>query len=103
MKPATSSDSASTRSNGARFVSASAETKKMMNMGKSGSQYQPSRPQFVSCACTMSLRLSEPTMSSAVMMTKPIDTSYDTIWAAERSAERNGYFEFDAQPAMMMP
>ena len=25
------------------------------------------------------------------------------IWAAERSAARNGYFEFDAQPAMMMP
>src|ERR1700722_16751693 len=40
MKPATSSDSASTRSNGGRLVSASAETKKMMNIGNSGSQYQ---------------------------------------------------------------
>src|SRR5205807_9652633 len=39
-KPATSSDSASTRSNGGRLVSASAETKKITNIGNSGSQYQ---------------------------------------------------------------
>src|SRR6266581_9565228 len=39
-KPATSSDSASTRSNGGRLVSASAETKKMTNIGRSGSQCQ---------------------------------------------------------------
>src|SRR5215831_9023048 len=39
-KPATSSDSASTRSNGGRLVSASAETKKIGSIGKSGSQYQ---------------------------------------------------------------
>src|ERR1700761_2585033 len=75
MKPATSSDSASTRSNGGRLVSASAETKKMMNIGNSGSQYQPSRPHRLSCAATMSVRLSEPTISSAVIMTKPIETS----------------------------
>src|SRR5215831_11949434 len=75
MKPATSSDSASTRSNGGRLVSASAEMKKMMNIGNSGSQYQPSRPHFVSCAATIADRLSEPTHSSTVMMTKPIETS----------------------------
>src|SRR5882757_10221797 len=40
IKPATSSDSASTRSNGGRLVSARAETKKITNIGKSGSQYQ---------------------------------------------------------------
>src|SRR4051794_20354478 len=39
-KPATSSDSASTRSNGGRLVSASAETKKTTNIGRSGSQCQ---------------------------------------------------------------
>src|SRR6266498_509153 len=44
MKPATSSDSASTRSNGGRLVSASAEMKKITNIGNSGSQYQLSRP-----------------------------------------------------------
>src|ERR1700712_1836843 len=43
-KPATSSDSASTRSKGGRLVSASAETKKITNIGNSGSQYQPSKP-----------------------------------------------------------
>src|SRR6476646_7711071 len=40
MKPATSSDSASTRSNGGRLVSANAEMKNTMNIGNSGSQYQ---------------------------------------------------------------
>src|SRR5262245_4359153 len=44
MKPATSSDSASTRSNGGRLVSASAETKNTTNIGRSGSQYQPNMP-----------------------------------------------------------
>src|SRR6202167_3231963 len=103
MKPATSSDPASTRSNGGRLVSASAETKKITNIGNSGSQYQPRKPQALFCASTMAERLSEPTHSSTVMMTKPMDTSYDTICAAERSAARNGYFEFDAQPAMITP
>ena len=50
MCPATSSDSASTMSKGGRFVSASAEMKKITNIGKSGSQYQPSMPARVSCA-----------------------------------------------------
>src|SRR5580698_2320712 len=103
MKPATSSDSASTRSNGGRLVSASAETKKTTSMGNSGSQYQPKNPQALFCASTIAVRLSEPTQSSTVIITKPIETSYDTICAAERSAARNGYFEFEAQPAMITP
>src|SRR5204863_9613099 len=44
--PATSSDSASTRSNGGRLVSAKAEMKKMTNIGSSGSQYQLNMPQL---------------------------------------------------------
>src|SRR6202048_2954746 len=85
MKPATSSDSASTRSNGGRLVSASAETKNTTNIGSSGSQNQfrmvshgtPSQVAIprVSWAATTALRLSEPTHSSTVMMTKPIETS----------------------------
>src|SRR6266571_4525901 len=59
-KPATSSDSASTKSNGGRLVSASAETKKITNIGNSGSQYQFNRPQSPSCAFTIAVRLSEP-------------------------------------------
>src|SRR5438876_877027 len=103
MKPATSSDSASTRSNGGRLVSASAEMKKTMNIGNSGSQNQPNMPNQEFCASTMSIRRSEPTQSRTVIITKPIETSYETIWAAERIAARNGYFEFDAQPAMITP
>src|SRR3954466_5404052 len=75
MKPATSSDSASTRSNGGRLVSASAEMKNTMNIGNSQSQYQPSRPHLVFCASTMSVMRNEPTQSSTVMITKPIETS----------------------------
>src|SRR5215831_15671331 len=74
MKPATSSDSASTRSNGGRLVSASAEMKNTMNIGNSGSQYQPNMPQPVFCASTMSVNRSDPTQSSTVIITKPIET-----------------------------
>src|SRR6266581_4035627 len=74
-KPATSSDSASTKSNGGRLVSASAETKKITNIGNSGSQNQFNRPQSPSCARTMAVRLSEPASKRTVMMTKPIETS----------------------------
>src|SRR5713101_4596788 len=74
-KPATNSDSASTRSNGGRLVSASADTKNTTNMGSSGSQNQLNMPHLPSCASTIADRLSEPTQSSTVMMTKPIETS----------------------------
>src|SRR6266705_3357932 len=53
-KPATSSDSASTRSNGGRLVSASAETKNTTNIGSNGSQNQLNRPNRPFCAWTMS-------------------------------------------------
>src|SRR6185312_13649251 len=91
MKPATSSDSASTRSNGGRLVSASAETKKTTNIGRSGSQYQlrkasHGRPRLVarpiSCDRTICVRLREPAHKRTVMITKPMETSYDTICAA---------------------
>src|SRR6185436_10691753 len=75
MKPATSSDSASTRSNGGRLVSASAETKNTMNIGNSGSQYQPSSPKRPFCDSTIEPRLSEPAQSRTVMITNPIETS----------------------------
>src|SRR5262249_44296195 len=74
-KPATSSDSASTKSNGGRLVSANAETKKITNMGNNGSQYQFNRPRSPSCARTMAVRLSEPAHSNTVMITNPMETS----------------------------
>src|SRR4051794_26443269 len=75
MKPATSSDSASGRSKGGRFVSASAEMKKTTNIGNSQNQYQPNSPRAVSCASTMRERLSEPAQSRTQMITKPSETS----------------------------
>src|SRR6201990_627023 len=69
MKPATSSDSASTRSNGGRLVSASADTKNTPNIGNSGSQYQLNRPNFPFCAATIADRFNEPAHSSTVIMT----------------------------------
>src|ERR1700760_4462108 len=85
MKPATSSDSASTRSNGGRLVSASAETQNTTNIGNSGQTYQygmgscakpirPPKPR-VFWASTTDERFSEPAHNSTVMMTKPIETS----------------------------
>src|ERR1700722_5713024 len=74
-KPPTSSDSAPAKSNGGRFVPASVETKKRTNMGKSGSQSQPRKPNRLSCARTISERLVDPAHSTTVTMTKPIDTS----------------------------
>src|SRR6185312_3189882 len=71
--------------------------------GNSGSQYQFNIPQLPSCASTIADRLSDPAHSRTVMMTKPMETSYETICAAERSDERNGYFEFDDHPAMITP
>src|SRR5882672_9146133 len=68
-KPATSSDSASTRSNGGRLVSASAEMKKITNIGNSGSQNQLNRPYLPIWASTMADRLSEPVSSSTVIRT----------------------------------
>jgi len=35
--------------------------------------------------------------------TKPIDTSYETIWAADRKAPKKAYLELDDQPAIIIP
>src|ERR1700761_9558886 len=112
-KPATSSDSASDRSKGGRLVSARAETKKITVIGTMmtirGRFFRPPPPntfQFQKPPAwwaTMSDRFIEPACRITVRITRPIDTSYDTIWAAERRAPRNGYFEFEAQPPMITP
>ena len=68
--PATNSDSPSGRSKGRRLVSAKAEMKKTTNIGSSGTANQTWR-----WASTISERLSEPTQSSTVIMTKPMETS----------------------------
>src|ERR1700760_3389101 len=77
-KPATSSDSASSRSKGGRWVSARDEMKKITSMGNSmENQFQCSsaRTFGVSWECTIADRFSEPANKSTVMITKPIETS----------------------------
>src|SRR5947208_10839126 len=73
-KPATSSDSASTRSNGGRLVSASADMKKITNIGSSGENTNQPRISGA-CARTISERFSEPANSSTVIKTKPMEPS----------------------------
>src|SRR4249919_101854 len=103
MWPATISDSPSTTSNGARLVSATPDTKYTTNSGSSGSQNHSNRPPLPACAITMSVRLRLPAAISTPTRAKPIAISYDTICAAARIAPSSAYFEFDAQPAMMIP
>ncbi len=70
LYPATSSASASGKSNGWRLVSARVEMKKTTAIGNSGITNHRSR-----CASTIADKFSEPTQSSTVMITKPMDTS----------------------------
>lgn len=74
MKPATSSDSASGRSNGGRLVSASALMKNSTSIGKCGSQNHDSRP-APACALTMSVRFIDPAEMMMPMMIRPRLTS----------------------------
>src|SRR5215470_14102527 len=69
MKPATSSDSASTRSNGGRLVSASADMKNTTNIGNSGNQSQLNRPYCPFGAATIADKFNEPAHSSTVIKT----------------------------------
>src|SRR6185437_15787175 len=72
MKPATSSDSASSRSNGGRCVSASVEMKKTIPIGNR----MVNRNQPCACAITMADKFSEPANSNTVISTNPMETSY---------------------------
>src|SRR6185437_9365549 len=75
-KPATNSDSASKRSKGGRWVSASDEMKKITSMGnrmEKKFQWEKASTPVVSCACTIWERLSEPANSNTVIITKPME------------------------------
>src|SRR5262249_8165753 len=52
-----------------------------------------------SCAATTPDRDNVRANIRAPMMARPIDTSYETILALERSAPSKAYFEFEDQPA----
>src|SRR5579884_4025099 len=77
-KPATSSDSASSRSKGGRCVSARDETKKITSIGNRKEkkfQWMKASGPGEAWDITISVRFSEPAKSSTVIITKPIETS----------------------------
>src|SRR6478672_9307826 len=99
--PATSSDSASGRSKGTRFVSANAAiintTKAMVQF--TTFQWMPHPP----CCCTIRLSETLPARMSTGMVDIPIEISYEIICALERRPPSNEYLLFDDQPARTMP
>lgn len=98
LKPDTNSDSASGRSNGARFVSAKIETRNMINKGNNGIAKK------ICCwNNTMSMKFNDPTQISIVINIKPIETSYEIICAELRNAPKKAYFELLDQPDIITP
>jgi CRISPR/Cas system-associated exonuclease Cas4 (RecB family) len=95
LYPATSSASASGRSNGVRFVSATIEMKNRIDMGKRGNTNQTD----AACMRTSSVRFAVPAIATTGRIARLTATSYAIICAAERRAPRNAYFELLAQPA----
>jgi len=80
------------------LVSAKAETKNLLLMGNKGLAYQTP-----SWARTISVKFPEPAHIKTETTMNPIETSYETIWAADRKAPKKAYFEFEAHPAIMIP
>src|SRR4051812_27140863 len=99
LYPATNSASASGRSKGARFVSANIETKKIAAQGNRGAANQT----VLFWANIISVKLDDPANKITGRMVKPIETSYEIIWAADRKDPKNAYFELLAQPAIIIP
>lgn len=70
LYPETSSASASGRSNGCRFVSATALTKNLKKLGNKGTAYQ-----IDDWLSTMSVKFNDPAHRITVTLINPIDTS----------------------------
>jgi hypothetical protein len=89
LYPATNSASASGKSNGALFVSAIIEIINNIKVGNNGIIYQ------LLCIWTqtISVKFMLPDKNITGNNTNVIDTSYEIICAADRSAPKNAYFE----------
>jgi len=98
LNPETSSDSASGRSKGARFVSARMLTKNIRKSGKKGT-----RKKTKLWKLTTETRFIEPTQRRFATKIIPIDTSYDINCAALRREPKNAYRELLAQPDRTTP
>src|SRR6476659_10641485 len=104
--PPTSSCSASTRSNGGWFVSATAAMTKITNETIATLQYQSvtNECQLVhACAFAMPRVLSVPACSSTATIDRPNAASYESSCAEARTEPSSGYFEPLDQPASITP
>src|SRR3954470_10978958 len=97
--PATSSVSASGRSNGGRLVSAMTAKKNTSIPASCGMKNQMVAP----CLLTMSTRLSDWPISTTPSTDRASDTSYETSCAHVRIEPSSEYFDSDAQPPMIAP
>lgn len=93
LKPETSSDSPSVRSNGARFVSANVEIYHIAARGQAGMSNQ-----ILSWVILNVWRVYPPERIITERRISPRLTSYEIVWATARRAPISAYFEFDAQP-----
>ena len=51
----------------------------------------------------MSFKFNDPTQSKILIIIIPIDTSYETICAADLIEPKNEYLEFEAHPPIIIP
>ena len=91
--------SASGRSNGGRFVSATPAMKKQMSPTNCGAAYH----QSLTCASTIPESESVCAISTTPSTDSASETSYETICAHIRIDPSSEYFDSDAQPPMMNP
>src|SRR4030095_15802669 len=95
-----SSDSASGKSKGNRFVSAKAAVMKMKHATPSDGAFQTCS---VACEFTTCESVTLPVSSSTGISDSPIEISYETIWALDRSPPNSAYLLLEDQPARTMP
>ena len=93
LKPDTSSDSPSVRSNGARFVSASVEMNHIIARGHAGKISHT-----CSCVIISVERAKDPFISKIDSRIIASVTSYEIVCAIARKAPMRAYFELEAQP-----
>lgn len=97
LYPDTSSASASGRSNGWRFVSASEVTKKISLTGKSGAASHT----VLLWTSTLVEKLAVPEIRISEIRVEPRATSYEILCAADRSPPRKAYLELLDHPALI--
>lgn len=97
LYPETNSDSASGKSKGTLLVSARAATKNIRKAGNNGTIYHIS-----SCSFITVVKFKDPIHKTTIIKIKLIETSYETICAADRKPPNNAYLELLDQPDIII-